>query len=343
MNLHYLQDKIDWWATLEELGIETAYPLGDEIMCHCPNLMGLHAHGDKSPSFGFNTQKLEYNCFVCGGGNVLLLLNEMLGLDEEAAEMWLRSQADLDTINKDKLKDNLKAIMNPIESDDFIPDYPPNLLFQYRKIHPYLYERGLTKEVIVDMQVGWSEEHDAIIIPHFYGGKLCGWQMRHLNQIAENTWDCKLCSESEKKVPKYKNTSSFPKATTLYNYDNAIKYPEVIVVESPMTALYLMSCGYPNVVATFGGFNPTHGMLLARFQKIFFWPDNDGAGLQNLNEARKSLAMYSQLMIVPLVPGEKSDAANLKPGEIPEWLNHAYSVALYPMLGLATLEDIPDT
>jgi hypothetical protein len=350
VSYEHLRGRIDSEGLLDSLGIEVSYRLGPtQIMCHCPNLTGNHKNGDASPSFGYNEEKLKYNCFVCGGGDVLDLVKMMTNLDDDGAVSYLEQHSDLNPSSKEDFVVKIQSILHPDEQADIMPDYPADSLFQYKKIHPYLYERGLTKEVIVEMQVGFDEDHLGITIPHFFMGKLVGMQRRHLAQDEEGNYLCPRCEETDKKVPKYKNTSNFPKINTVYGYDAAMAYckengvKEIVVVESPMTALYLKSNGVHNVVATFGQFNHEQGMLLLPFETVLFWGDNDKAGRENAERAIRTVTRYSRLKLVPVVPGEKSDAANLPPEELTNYLQNAYSSALYKMVGLALIEDVPHT
>jgi hypothetical protein len=234
-----------------------------------------------------------------------------------------------------------------------LPEYPPDLLFQYDKIHPYVWERGLSREVVIEKQIGFSEEHMGIVIPHWFDRKLVGIQYRHLAMEGKNY----LCPNEycnpphKKKVPKYTNTSHFPRANTLYNYDIASSSDWVIVVESPFTALYLMSNGYWNVVATFGaGLSDAQEMTLSRFYEgVFFWPDNDPAGsewfvkwagtggkryIKGRNPALVTLEQLVPTYVVPAIPGSKADPADATPTEIPRYLEAKYRTTLYPMEGL---------
>jgi hypothetical protein len=350
VSYEHLKGRINTESLLDDLGIEFSHRVGPtQVMCHCPNLTGNHKNGDANPSFGYNEEKLKYNCFVCGGGDILELVKMMTNLDNEAAIAFLEQHSDLNPSSKEDFVVKIQAILHPNEQVEIMPDYPTDNLFQYRKIHPYLYERGLTKDVIVEMQVGFDEEHMGITIPHFFMGKLVGMQRRHLAQDEEGNYLCPRCEVDEKRVPKYKNTSNFPKNNTLYGYDAAMAFckengvREIVVVESPMTALYLKSHGVHNVVATFGQFSNEQSMLLLPFETVLIWPDNDKAGEENVQRAVKSMTRYSRLKIVPVVPGEKSDAANLPPEELTNYLQNAYNSALFPMLGLALFEDVPHT
>jgi len=351
LDYEYLRGKIDSEGMLEDLGIEVSWRQGAQIMCHCPDHLGNHANGDANPSFGYNEEPLKYNCFVCGGGNVIELVQMQQGGTEEEALRFLESHSDLAATSKDDLVDKLQLIMNPQVERDTLPEYPLDNLFQYKGTHPYLLERGITQEVINEMQVGFDEKHCGITIPHMFMGKLRGWQTRHLAQDKDGNYLCPNESCNEKgRVPKYKNTTDFPKKNTLYNYDQmkeAVKTSgesSVLIVESPFTVLWLKSMGYKQVVATFGSFTREQGMLLIPFQTVYFWPDNDAAGKENTERAIDTLKMYGNLKIVPVVSGEKSDAANLDDWNgIDEHIMNAFPASLYPKFGLATLDQLPNT
>jgi hypothetical protein len=370
----HLRGRLDTQEFLEALGIDVAYRLGSQVMCHCPDLAGNHKNGDANPSFGFNEEKLIFNCFVCGGGNLLELVTQMLPdvLTDEDALAFAEQYSDMSITTGEDLTAKVQAILHPEEEKDIMPDYPPEALFQYRKIHPYLYERGLTKEIIVEMQVGFDEEHSGIVIPHYFQGRLRGWQIRHLVEDPKGTYHCQVKScnfknEKPVKVPKYKNTSNFPKINTVYGYDRLKeKHVElrdhrdrarregklvdladsVIVVESPMTALRLMSLGYNNVVATFGQFNIEQGMLLLPFRRVIFWPDNDSAGYENAQRCVDSLSRYTPVYITPVVEKIKGDAADVAEDDLQLYLRSAYHYSLFPLYNkgkLATLTDVTNT
>lgn len=323
---------------LADLGIQMAHRDGDWIMCHCPDFGGNHKNGDSNPSFGFDTERLVYNCFVCGGGTLFRLVEEMEDIDREAAEKWLLAHSDLEPAETNKFQEQIEAILTQRDEAVVDPEYPNNALFPFNKTHPYLIERGLTKEVISNYQIGFDEQHLGITIPHFFQGKLKGWQTRHLVEAEGKYWcpECELNPKYAKKIPKYKNTPNFPKQNTLYGYDQAMAYCKLtqttwmLVVESPFTALYLASKGFHNVMATFGSFNQEQSSLLWPFKEVYFWPDNDGAGRENAGKAIKYLWTYVELYLVDPVPGEKSDAANLASLDtIREYILKAVPAALY--------------
>ena len=85
---------------LESLGIEVANEGEEEILFKCP------FHDDKNPSASYNITDRVYNCFVCGGGSLKSLAQD-LGF-EMKAEMIDRIPPSLEGIQRD-----LNAILNP--------------------------------------------------------------------------------------------------------------------------------------------------------------------------------------------------------------------------------------
>ena len=343
----HLLGRLDSEALLEDLGIDFGYRHSkNQLMYHCPNLEGNHRNGDANPSFGFQTDKLLYNCFVCGGGNVVELVQMMHpGHTQEQALQYAEKFADFN-ITQDDFVNKVQSILHPEEEkEEVMPAFSPDAIFRYRKIHPYLLERGITRETIIDMQVGYDEEHEGIIFPHFFMGNLVGWQTRHIRQDENGNFRCQMCESgaskgvyANKKIAKYKNTVNFPKINTLYGYDHmkeAVKEEGVsscIVVESPMSVLKLKSLGFNRAVATFGQFSREQAMLLIAMERVYYWPDNDAAGFNNAKNIIDVLFKYTDLRVVPVVDGEKGDAGDLNSAaEVSSHLKAAYPAAIFGM------------
>lgn len=334
-----------------ELGLEPRDWRGYWANMSCPNFSGLHEGEDVNPSFGIDTENLRYNCFVCGGGPLEDLVAETLGLDHDAAVRWLedRSMAKhLQTLPEHRAV--IENILAQTEKREVaLPEYPADALFQYDKIHPYVLRRGVSNEIAMKMQIGFSDEHVGIVIPHWFQGKLRGWQIRHLAE-KDGKFLCPRPSCNEKgSPPKYKNTPDFPRQNTVYNYDSLVPGGWTIVVESPFTALYLMSNGLDpeNVVATFGAFMTVEQAftLIGQSEGVLFWPDNDPAGTTWFeHKPRKGSKMRSPGLvmlekhvptyIVPCAPGAKADPANVAPEEIFAYLEAKYPTSLYRQEGL---------
>lgn len=341
LDISYLQDRLDFEDILEQLGIVIAYRLGMNIMCHCP-FPENHSNGDKNASFGFDEEKMAYNCFVCGGGGLLDLVKQLMGFesDQEAAT-WLQNNSNMEPQSAGDLKKRLAKIMNPVPEMQTMPEYPLSTLEPWMAYHPYLRERGIDKETACRMSIGFDPDHHGLVIPHFWHGKLVGWQVRHLAlDTKTGNYHCPTCQQ----VPKYKSTQGMPKSTTLYNYDNVVRegYISVTVVESPMSALYMIANDYPNVVATFGSFNKPQMEHLKVFEAAYLWPDNDPAGSKNLTSAVDQLKYSIDVRVVPVVDKPHGDAADVPPEEFMTYWDNAYLPALMPLFEspLVTLEQV---
>jgi DNA primase len=79
----------------------------------------------------------------------------------------------------------------------------------------------------------------------------------------------------------FKNSTNLPKSKTLFNVHRAKKIgSQVIIVESNFDAIRIHQAGFPNVVATLGGFLSTeqHAILNRYFNRIIIMTDADKAG-----------------------------------------------------------------
>ena len=316
---------IDAKEILETLGMSIVQVGNDEIICHCPFAEN-HKNGDKTPSFSFNTEKMVYNCFTCGGGTLISLIKYLRGLDDSQVEKWVLEHASSVSEDRD-LRDEVNKRL--IKEEDVATSFPQSILTSFNGFHPYLDQRGLSKEVCSKMRIGYDEAHSGITIPHFFNNKLVGWQTRHLIQDSNGKFLCQKCPDS--RVPKYTNTHGFPKKNTLYNYSNALDNcrvtgEEIIVVESPMTALKLMTLGYNSVVATFGSWSKEQMFsLIGCLQGVILWPDSDKAGDANVRRVIPILTQFVPVKIAPILDKEKGDPGDLDKEEVAEYLKYCYS------------------
>lgn len=101
---------------------------------------------------------------------------------------------------------------------------------------------------------------DRLIFPVMFKGEFVGWQMRSIPGTTYGDLDT---------VVKYYHL--FPKGSYLYNYDQAIDYESVVVVEGVKKALK-----FPNAVATWGkGISPDQRQLLFNWKNITIMYDSE--------------------------------------------------------------------
>jgi hypothetical protein len=322
-------DAIDIDAFEEAIEFEPLEHRNGEDVGYCPDLWGLHKHGDSTGKFAINREKRVYHCFVCGGGTLLSLAMEFGHSDEETATEWLYQFARGDTRTDTEFVEDFMKLLDTYQEKkgDRMPYFNEHVLSQFDPAyHPldldeiaiaWYEERGISEEVQQGHRLCYGSHHKkvapirggekidddyhgpCIVFPHFWEGRLVGWQHRWLNHG----------QDTPKWLPKYTNTSDFPKTQTLYNYDQAIKANNsVIVVESVPTVLFLESMGC-TAVAVFGsGVVESQMRLLRRFTHVIIAPDNDPPGEKFARGAQEYLERYVDVTVLaPVQLGEGAD------------------------------------
>lgn len=313
--------RLDWEKLYDDLGWEVKYSRGDEDKGYCL-LPQNHTHGDRTGKLAINRAKGVYNCWVCGGGTVASLVATIRGDNltntlkylSQFVDSSMKESTDEFTTRIARLLDEEAEVSRSVSS----PVFNTSILANWNKGHEWFRTRHISDDVRANYQAGfdplarrYSPEHGTyegpgIILPHFWGGALVGWQTRWLD--GKPGW-----------LPKYTNTTDFPRETTVWGFESAASSSEVYVVESVATALYLISEGYA-AMATFGS-QITEAQLrhLRQFQQgLVFAPDNDNAGIKWLDTALNYLEDYIPTFSVGFVDyhGVGADLGDLKPEEL---------------------------
>lgn len=160
---------------------------GENIQTNCP----FHKQGqERKPSFGINGEIDKCHCFACGwSGTIEEMISELYGYIDNGkfGEHWLSRKFNsieietrpniMEGFNARKIftgisgtTDNSKFThMEDEEADkttkEKICEITDEELDKYRYIHPYMYERGLTDEIIERFDIGYDKEKDAITFP----------------------------------------------------------------------------------------------------------------------------------------------------------------------------------
>jgi DNA primase len=248
---------------------------------HCPDPWNLHKHGDRTGKFAINRDKKVYNCFVCGGGNLLSLTMAIRDCDERDAIEWLRQFTSKSNQTDESFIDEINRLLidKKTTEQETLPWFNDNVLTQWvNQNNLWFAKRGISDEIVSRYRLGVNYKtkrinqdqefiSESIVLPHFWNGRLVGWQNRWLG-------------DRPKWVPKYTNTNDFPKRTTLFGWDHVLDADSpIVIVESVPTVLYLASLGIP-AVATFGATVSKEQMKMLRGcqQGIVLAQDNDQAG-----------------------------------------------------------------
>lgn len=320
-------DSIDVDAFEAAIGFTPDYQKGDEDTGFCPDWDNHHSHGDTTGKFSINRDKKVYNCWVAGGGSLLSLTMEIFGYEIDEATEWLYQFSHGDHRTDEEFLDYFNSLLVDGEKRTVtLPFFNERVLDRFDEETDWFESRGISNEIILSKNLRYSsaamksaprkggEKIDddyfgpSIILPHYWKGRLVGWQHRWLEE------------DRPRWVAKYTNTTDFPKTETLFNFDSALRAEDpILVVESVPTCLFLESLGFDSV-ATFGAnVSDVQMRLLRRFQAgVYLCPDNDSAGIGWLDDLTEYLESYIPVYIVPVIDrGQGSDLGDLAQDEDP--------------------------
>lgn len=224
-----------------------------------------------------------YKCFTCGSqGNLDYLVAHCLNCSIEDAREWLINN--YSTALSEQVGINLPEIEigHKPEKIEYIDE---SFLDQFAYFHPYMFQRKLSKDIILKFKIGWNPITDAITFP---------------------IWDeyGRLVGISERKV-KYKQFNlpkNLSKQIYLLDTIKEENITEVYVVESQIDALYLWSLGYP-AIALFGtGSKEQYKMLQKsgiRFYHLAL--DGDMAGRHGIMRFIKAMPenIFIDICLIP--------------------------------------------
>lgn len=328
LNYKEFYTEINFDQLYDELGWEVLDSQGSEDRGHCLDLWKMHKNGDTTGKMYINREKAVYNCWVCGGGSVLKLVMEAKGLGARDATAYLWNLTKQDHQNPQEFYERVAAMLTiEQKSPKSWPQFNPSVIDKWKtEDHEWFRERHISREVCKHFSLGFNArakiyrpsegqyEGPAIVLPHFWEGRLIGWQHRWVDKDRPD-W-----------VRKYTNTTDFPREETVWGMDFAKQSPmPPIVVESAATALFLLSEGH-SALATFGS-QITSWQLhwLRSFQSgVILAPDNDDPGGAWQIRATDYLQKYIKVMHIPLVKGVGSDLGDLTPDQLTEHLKGIY-------------------
>lgn len=153
---------------------------GDNVQTNCP----FHKNGqERKPSFGVNGEIDKCHCFSCGwAGTIEEMISELYGYQDEGkfGKRWLIKRfntVEIETrpnimegfnVRRGITFNHGKNFANA-ETDRPIDGTGSGIteeeLDKYRYIHPYMYERGLTDEIIERFDIGYDRERKEITFP----------------------------------------------------------------------------------------------------------------------------------------------------------------------------------
>lgn len=164
---------------------------GENIQTNCP----FHKNGqERKPSFGVNGEIDKCHCFACGwSGTIEEMISELYGYQDDGkyGKRWLIKKFNsIEIETRPNIMEDFKNDNNTLYSSIFNrsnkrsdrilcgktrqvrlsdeteqSEITEEELDKYRYIHPYMYERGLTDEIIERFDIGYDREREEITFP----------------------------------------------------------------------------------------------------------------------------------------------------------------------------------
>ena len=289
------------------------YPRGRNLIITCPS----HKDGKESkPSCNVlavdDDPKVEYgtaHCFACGySAKLPQLIADLFDESYQFGEDWLLDRFCNVFIERDILLPSFDLEPTVIEKNEILDE---SILTDYDFYHPYMWKRGLSKEVVDEFRVGYDKIRDAITFPVY--------DERHrLVMITARCVSTKfffIPGEVEKPV--------------YLLYDVLEKNQDtVFVCESQINALYLRSLFNVSAVALFGTGSHTQLETLKKsgIRNYILCFDGDTAGRKGA--IRFQNALSNQAMITEIKFPQGKDANNYSKEELIQIFNsHGVSVS----------------
>lgn len=301
-------------SVLKSIGLDIVGETNHDFLCYCP----FHSNRHTS-SFSVSREKGAFICFnpSCGeAGTLTELVRRVMHKNDYEAIRFIAAKETESLNNFDELL--AEAMENRPTFEEFSEDTLTKLhdgLMSSTKAQEYLKSRGISKESAEHFKLGYSDNMNMVVTPvHSPDGTPIGIVGRSIEGKS------------------FKNSTNLPKSKTLFNVHRAKRIgSHVIVVESNFDAIRIHQAGFPNVVATLGGFLSTEQQhLLNRyFNKITIMTDADEAGrqlgLSIANKLRNKDILWSSYEYAKIYPHGAKDAGDMTDEEIKACIKNAVS------------------
>jgi DNA primase len=309
---HYSPNHIK--SIIKSIGLEIVGETSNDFLCYCP----FHSNRHTS-SFSISREKGAFICFnpSCGEAGTLLELVKRTMHKNDFESMRFISTKETESL------ENFDELLNEaMEDKPMFQEFPADTL---QKLHTelisaaegkeYFKGRHIHEEAITHFGLGYSKNMGMVTVPvHSPDGMAIGIVGRSIEGKS------------------FKNSTNLPKSKTLFNVHRAKKIGDhVIVVESSFDAIRIHQAGFPNVVATLGGFlsKEQHHLLNRYFNKITIMTDADLAGrelgLSIANKLRMKSILWASHSYGKIYPHDAKDAGDMTDEEIKACIKNAVS------------------
>ena len=301
-------------SVIKSLGLDVVGETSNDFLCYCP----FHSNRHTS-SFSVSREKGAFICFnpSCGeAGTLIELVKKVLTKNEYEAIRYIAAKETESLNNFDETLEDLFKDKPVFE--EFSTEVLDKLYLELQSSVPaqeYLKSRGINKDSADIFRLGYSNNMNMVVTPvHSPDGIPIGIVGRSIEGKS------------------FKNSTNLPKSKTLFNIHRAKKIGNhVIVVESNFDAIRIHQAGFPNVVATLGGFlSPEQHHLLNRyFNHITIMTDADKAGRELgysiASKLRNKDILWASYEYGKIYPHDAKDAGDMTDEEIKTCIKNAVS------------------
>lgn len=295
-------------------------------------------HDDSNPSLTVSREKQLFKCFVCGtGGNAINFIQKYKNISFVEAVKEVAELAEVDMkelhIRQNQVPEDIQHVY---ELNKEFTSYSNYLLRTEAgtKGLAYLIDRGYTKEMINDSQIGFIPNTENLvhylntkgyaiddlmkndIVNYNQNGELYSkWLNRITFPIADKRGNIHGFTarqiQENKESAKYINTSEskiFQKSSLFYNLQNvsthAVKNKEIILMEGTSDVDQSKKLGINNVMATLGtALTDSHIRLLKSMNvQVRLCFDGDSAGQSAALKAYESLMKANINTVITILP-----------------------------------------
>lgn len=301
-------------SIVKSLGLDVTAEPGNEVMFYCPFHSNRH-----TASCCINKSSGAWLCFnpSCGeSGTLIELVKRVLHKNDFEAIRFISSQEKEVLNNFDEIMAEMFESNPEFEefSEQILNDLH-NGLIGHNGAKEYFKSRGIDMSSMTYFSLGYSEKQNMVTVPvHSPDGMPIGIVGRSI------------------KGKTFKNSTSLPKSKTLFNIHRAKRIgSHVIVVESSFDAIRVHQAGFPNVVATLGGFlsKEQYAILNRYFNKITVMTDADLAGrelgLSIANKLKNKDLLWASYSYGKIYPHDAKDAGDMTDEEIKACVVNAVS------------------
>lgn len=245
----------------------------NNIRITCPFHSGGH---ERTPSCEIlledkgSTPAGTVHCFGCGyRASLVKFIANCLNISYKQATEWILSVSNYDIIQSTRDISEIELKLDTEDVEEEVPEVSIDELKQYDYIHPYMFERKLTDDIIKKFDVGYDPKTDSLTFPVYVDGK-CVFVAKR--RVKYKRFD----------LPELKNK---PIYGLDYVTDN-----EFIICEGVIDALTCWSYG-KQAVALFGTASDYQLKVLnsVRQRKLVIGTDGDEAGDKAARRIAKAL------------------------------------------------------